>query len=127
LDNVLSTYTTIKTAGASEALYITLNTAPAVMALNDADPVTDFVMTVRGVSQLIIGNYRIMAALTDSTKTEIIRTSATSAITAPLKGSSNSNPSGGGQYTVHFIGTDMPGTTYADIKDGFLKIWAEQV
>jgi hypothetical protein len=39
LDNVLSTYTTIKTAGASEALYITLNTAPAVMALNDADPV----------------------------------------------------------------------------------------
>lgn len=127
LDDVLSTYTTIKTSGAAEALYITLNTAPGIMSLNDSDPVTDFVITVRGVSQLIIGNYRIMAALTDSSKTELIRTNATTAITAPLKGSSNSNPSGGGQYTVHFLGTDMPGTTYGDIKDGFLKIWAEQV
>jgi hypothetical protein len=127
LDDILTTYTTIKKAGASEALYITLNSAPGVMGLSDSDPVTDFVMTVRGVTQLIIGNYRIMAALTDSSKTEITRTNATTAITAPIKGSSNSNPSGGGQYTVHFLGTDMQGTTYGDIKDGYLKIWAEQV
>tara|TARA_R110000851_G_scaffold52364_12_gene124678 strand:+ start:15773 stop:17755 length:1983 start_codon:yes stop_codon:yes gene_type:complete len=127
LDDILTTKTTIKKSGAGEALYIALNTAPAVMALNDADAVTDFVMTIRGVTQVIIGNYRIMAALTDSAKTEITRTDATTAITAPMKGSSNSNPSGGGQYTVHFLGTDMQGTTYGDIKAGYLKIWAELV
>ena len=127
LDNILTTKTTIKKSGADQALYIALNTAPAVMALNDADAVTDFVMTVRGVTQVIIGDYRIMAALTDSAKTEITRTDSTTAITAVLKGSSNSNPSGGGQYTVHFLGTDMQGTTYGDIKAGYLKIWAELV
>lgn len=127
LDDVLSTKTTIKKTGAAEALYITLNNAPGVLGVNDSDAVTDFIMTVRGVTQVIIGNYRIMAALTDSSKTEITRTDATTAITAPLKGSANQNPSGGGQYTVHFIGTDMQGTTYGDIKAGYLKLWAEQV
>ena len=125
LDNVVSTKATIKKSGADNALYIGLNAAPGGMNATDSDPITDFVITVRGVTQVILGNYSIMAAITKSDKSEIARTSSAEAITAPMKGSSTSNPGGGGQYTIHFKGADMTGYTYADIKDGFLKIWAE--
>lgn len=125
VDDVLSTKSTIKKSGADNALYIGLNSAPATMTASNTDPITDFVITVRGVTQVILGNYSIMAAITKSDRSEIVRTSASEAITAPLKGSSSSNPGGGGQYTIHFQGADMSGYTYADIKDGFIKIWAE--
>lgn len=124
LDQNDDTVALCKKFGPENAIYISLNQATGDANPNDSDMVTDFIITVKNIQQVVIGNYALYAALCDGNKAELAVTDQTNRVEPPLK-TGNSNPSSVGSYVISFTVSDLVGVTYGDIKGGFIKVWAE--
>ena len=113
--------------GEANALIVPLKGSDIITNKDDA-LVTDFTIMLRGLSAASFKEHRLKMSVLDSTKTKEVFNEYNGKIDdieVPIN-SSIKSPMGDGAFTFQFKTTETFPIKYSDIKNCFLKVWAEE-
>ena len=114
--------------GESNALFIPLKGDTIIPGSKDDTVITDFTILIRGVSAASFKEHRLKMSVLDSTKTQKVFNEYNGKIDdieVPIN-SSIKSPMGDGAFTFQFKSTETFPIKHSDIKNCFLKVWAEE-
>lgn len=139
IDQDLNSRAQLNAAGEQNALHIKLSGTNATLTSPEADfDVTSMGITVRGITLSAIDYHKLRFAIvssdtvgqgqvffTTTTSTEIAQQDKLDIGDIPI-GNTTISPIGDGAYHIQFQTTLADNHSYADIKNAYLRIWAEK-
>lgn len=139
-DQDLNSRAALNAEGQANALYLNLNGTSATLTNpEDTFDITSIGITVRGITLSALDYHKLRFAIVDSTdinsQTTFFETVTSTQADQQDKldisdipiGNTIINPVGDGAYHIQFQTTLSDNHSYADIKNAFLKIWAEKI
>lgn len=130
-DNDPSTRAEILKEGEANALYVQLNGFLGGNPPADSLELSGFTTNIRGVTQSAIYEHKLRFQITKSDRTTVLFETADDTpeaanIQVP-NDSSGIYPTQNGVFNFYFKSTTQNTVTYGDIKDGYIKIWAQEL
>lgn len=139
-DQDLNSRAALNAEGQANALYLNLNGTSATLTNpEDTFDITSIGITIRGITLSALDYHKLRFAIVDSTdinsQTTFFETVTSTQADQQDKldisdipiGNTIINPVGDGAYHIQFQTTLSSNHSYADIKNAFLKIWAEKI
>lgn len=119
----------LKKAGEENALYAPLNGSPVFNDTgNEAEyEVNEFTLNVSGVTLIDFKDHKIKCQIVDKTKSKILFETGTSENPDIITPVGKTVPLVDGSFIMYFTSDSDNVVTYADINDGYLKVWAEKL
>ena len=119
----------LKKAGEENALYAPLNGSPVFNDTgNEAEyEVNEFTLNVSGVTLIDFKDHKIKCQIVDKTKSKILFKTGTSENPDIITPVGKTVPLVDGSFIMYFTSDSDNVVTYADINDGYLKVWAEKL
>lgn len=140
IDQDLNSRAQLNAEGHANALYVKLSGTNATLTNpEDSFDVTSMGITVRGITLSAIDYHKLRFAIVDSTdinsQTTFFETVTSTQVEQQDRldigdipiGNTTISPLGDGAYHIQFQTTLSSNHSYADIKNAFLKIWAEKI
>lgn len=140
IDQDLNSRAQLNAVGHANALHIKLSGTDATLTQPEGDfDITSMGITVRGITLSAIDYHKLRFAIVDSddinnqttffetvTSTQVEQQDRLDIGDIPI-GNTTISPVGDGAYHIQFQTTLSSNHSYADIKNAFLKIWAEKI
>ena len=140
IDQDLNSRAQLNAEGHANALYVKLSGTNATLTNpEDSFDITSMGITVRGITLSAIDYHKLRFAIVDSTdinnQTTFFETVTSTQVEQQDRldigdipiGNTTISPLGDGAYHIQFQTTLSSNHSYADIKNAFLKIWAEKI
>lgn len=130
-DNDVTTRAEVLKEGESNALYIEMNGFLGTPVPSDTLEITGFTMNVRGVTQSAIYEHKLRFQIVKNDRSTVLfETADDTAEAANIQVPNDSSgifPTQNGTYNMYFRSTTTNTVTYGDMKDAYIKVWAEEL
>jgi plastocyanin len=130
-DNNVTTRAEILKSGEDNALYVQMNGFLGTPPPADSLEITGFTMNIRGVTQSAIYEHKLRFQIVENDRATVLFETAddtpeAASIQVP-NDSSGIFPTQNGAYNIYFKSTQTNVVTYGQMKDAFIKVWAEEL
>jgi hypothetical protein len=123
-----TTASSLLMASSDNALYAPFNGSHVFTDIGNEENyiLNEFSLNINGVTLIDYKDHKLRFVITDNTKNKVLFESGTTENPDVVSVSGKTVPMADGSFILYFSPTN-PNVTYKDVKDGFLKIWAEEL